>query len=570
MEMEKKNVAIIILAIALIGSGVGNIIFAVQLGLVVVEPEIELKILLFGDTVGPDDLDPHTCYDTGGSNVIEQVCEGLYAFNLTDPDYALMPLLASALPTVNDLTLTIPLRTGVTFTDGTVFNATVVKWNFDRLSHFLNYSGNSYLPAPFNVPLPSTTPKTQFANLITIPGVPERIPVINETKVVDAYTVNITLNSPRASLINLFAFSGFAMMSPEATPTNDYIPVYGRIVGTGPFIYDHYVGDVELLLLANKNYWQGAPKLDGVKYIYYTTDTVLNEAMLAGDIDMSDNVKPTYIPTFDANADITLGRGDGGINTNFMVFNPDYANKTWREAMSFAVNYSYIIDIDWLGTVNRLKSPIPTGVAFSTYDYGADFNLTRARSVMQSMGFGTGFTSDSDWTTVADGSSPFLEINLKVDNEDTDAINQANTVGNSFRYIGVDCTVDVSLTFDDIVDLIFSDHTQLELFNIGWKPDYIDPENFVDLFFTTGSILNIGNYSNPTVDALLAAGNEELDFDTRAAIYDDLQRIICGEDFVHIFISTPKGFDVWRNEVKGWVMNSIASHWFYPMDIVFD
>jgi len=105
-------------------------------------------------------LDPHYAYDSASIDVIDQVVERLYWFNLTDPTCQAVPQLASALPTItpDGLEWTIPLRIGVMFHDNTTLDAAAVKWNFDRLMWFCNYSGNKYLPAPFNVPLPTSLP----------------------------------------------------------------------------------------------------------------------------------------------------------------------------------------------------------------------------------------------------------------------------------------------------------------------------------------------------------------------------------------------------------------------------
>jgi len=65
MEMEKKNLAIIILAIVLAASGVGNIILGMQLGIIEVVAPPRGQNLVFGTVQGNIvDLDPHYSYDT--------------------------------------------------------------------------------------------------------------------------------------------------------------------------------------------------------------------------------------------------------------------------------------------------------------------------------------------------------------------------------------------------------------------------------------------------------------------------------------------------------------------------
>ncbi|MFX1316735.1 MAG: hypothetical protein ACFE9T_12800, partial [Promethearchaeota archaeon] len=73
MEMEKKNLAIIILAVVLAASGVGNIILAAELGLIEVTPPRMDQSLVFGTIAGPTDMDPELCYDTAGGAVINQI-----------------------------------------------------------------------------------------------------------------------------------------------------------------------------------------------------------------------------------------------------------------------------------------------------------------------------------------------------------------------------------------------------------------------------------------------------------------------------------------------------------------
>ena len=127
-----------------------------------------IQSLVFGAYIGNiRDLDPHYAYDTDSNDVIYQVVEHLYQFNISDSDLPIIPWLASDFPTISPdgTEYTITLRQGIKFHDGSDLNAAAVKWSFDRLCYFMNYDDNADLPAPFNVPLPGYIYRTQLSYL---------------------------------------------------------------------------------------------------------------------------------------------------------------------------------------------------------------------------------------------------------------------------------------------------------------------------------------------------------------------------------------------------------------------
>ena len=560
-NFTRTDWALGIVTILLVASGVGNILLGINLGLLQIAPG-EDKILLFGTTVGPTDIDPANCYDTGGSDVITQVCEGLYKFNLSDPAHDIVPVLATELPELQGLNLSIDLRQGVTFHDGTPFNAAAVKWNFDRLMHFLNYSGNDWLPAPFNVSVSDAVGTTAIAALITGPG---GVPLINKTTITSEYSVNITLNYATGFLLPLFAYSGLYFVSPTATPANTYISPYtwGGLVGTGPFEFSAYNYGLSVILTANEDYWQGAPAIDGVNFVIYTSQTSMNDALLSKDIHLTDAVQTTYVSTFGSNADITLDTAGGSINSNYLAFHCELINETWREAIAYAINYDYIVDVDLLGEAYRLKSPIPAGVLYSNFSTTPDMNVTHARIVMQSMGFGTGLALDNDagWEAAS-----FRTMEITVQNDNDDRQNAAATIANNLASIGIVCTTS-EIEFDTLVDYLVypSQHDNMEMHVVGWSPDFIDPDNYVEYAFHSQSGL-CQNYSNSEVDQLIEDGQEELDYDARKAIYDRLQEIVLSEDFAQAPLFVGKSYDAYLNTVTGWVCNNIGRVDFYPVN----
>ena len=69
--------------------------------------------------------------------------------------------------------------------------------------------------------------------------------------------------------------------------------------------------------------------------------------------------------------------------------NVEDINKTWRQAISYAINYTYMIEELKDGTVFRSNYPLAPN--FPRYDptiKAATYNLTKAREIVTSMGFG--------------------------------------------------------------------------------------------------------------------------------------------------------------------------------------
>ncbi|MCF2138455.1 MAG: ABC transporter substrate-binding protein [Candidatus Lokiarchaeota archaeon] len=171
------------------------------------------------------DLDPHQAWDSASIRIIDQVCEGLFAYNLSDPELSIIPVLAENMGSwsPDGKTFTVPLKQGVTFHDGSAFTADDVKWSFDRLNNLINaqYVQISSLYEP----LAEEYPETPL--------------LINETIVDNQYQVTFKLNYPFMSFIPLLCFSGsYILPSDAGYPYNDLLNTTTDIlIGTGPYQY---------------------------------------------------------------------------------------------------------------------------------------------------------------------------------------------------------------------------------------------------------------------------------------------------------------------------------------------
>jgi oligopeptide transport system substrate-binding protein len=120
--------------------------------------------------------------------------------------------------------------------------------------------------------------------------------------------------------------------------------------------------------------------------------------------------------------------------------------------------------------------------------------------------------------------------------------------------LGVKITIE-NLEPDKYSDLLYSgQHGQI--FSGGWCADYPDPENFADVLFHTGAQQNIGNYSNPALDAILDQARVEQDVTKRIQLYQQAEQIIV-QDAPALFISHDVSYMLVKPYVKGFVFTPI-------------
>jgi peptide/nickel transport system substrate-binding protein len=148
-------------------------------------------------------------------------------------------------------TITLHLRKGVKFHDGTTFDAEACKWNFEQRMK----SG-----------------KIAAAEVVSI-------------EVLDESTVRVNLK--RFNALHIITFTHTVMMySPTAIKTNGDEWAKTHIVGTGPFKQTDYKDASYWKFTRNENYWGPKPYLDGMEYIVVADATVANLSMRSGAGDM--------------------------------------------------------------------------------------------------------------------------------------------------------------------------------------------------------------------------------------------------------------------------------------------
>ena len=377
MEMEKKNVAIIVLAVALVASGVGNIILG--MGFFEILPPAQPTTLLVGVGGGPVVIDPIDSWDSDSNDVITQVAEALWWYDLTNSSLPLVPLLAESHVWENDLELTVNLRHDVVFHDGSSFDADSVVWNMDRILYFINATGTLLPPT-----IPAFPASIYFVNGTSI---------INRTVKVDEFTVKIFLNMPFASFIPLMSYTGSSMISEESHSATEYIDLTTEtLVGTGPFVYDSYTTDVEVRYHRWDRYWGTAPYFEKLVFVVIKEGATRNQAMLGHTIDILFGADPDLLAIFDVDPLTEVVETGANMGYYYLAWDNFRVPTLWREAMAKAINYDYIINEIRQGNAVRGPPAVPAGMpGHDPTVVVPQYNVTEARLIMQGLGFAGGW-----------------------------------------------------------------------------------------------------------------------------------------------------------------------------------
>jgi len=574
MDLEKKDWAIIILAILAVASIAGNGVLLI-LPNAPTAPDLGI-VLVFGTSDGPADLDPMDAWDSASADVQDQVCEGLFGYDLTDPNLKIIPKLAADYGVWSSNNYTVELRQDVWFHDGTKFDATAAKWNFDRLAYLMEH-GLAKAGELFEYYV-----RTDVINITTGETAAIMARIINRTEVVDDYTLKFVLNTPYGAFEPLLCFNAAYMVSPTATPFDDVLDTAsGDLVGTGPFVYDGYEAGVEIRFHAWDYYYKPRAKIDTLIFSVINDAQIRNNALLSGDIDFLDDPTPAMLSTFDAEPDIIREQVGISLSVQYLGMVNYWINSTFRKVISYAFNYTFLIHELMQDQAVRLKSNIPNGITYANDSFNAaTYNVTKARQIMQSMGFGASLslTDDAAWEA-----STFATFNYTYNIGNPIRENLLILLRANLGAVGIEVE-DAGTTWAQYIlstyDLAGLYREMNQIFWLGWIPDYNDPSNYVNPEFTNRSTASNGVIYNGYLSAI-EAGRDPFDINdnvqllmeaailntdpvSREAQYDRIQQLLVEEDMPWVFGYTGKNNDCYNKDLAGHPGNAMQKVYFYP------
>jgi peptide/nickel transport system substrate-binding protein len=424
------------------------------------------------------------------------------------------PALAESYEVSDDgLEYTFHLREGVTFPDGTPFNADAVLFSLNRVGPIDTAEGEN---AGFLY--------TAYAS-----GVEK---VDDMTADSFAFAPQLVTTNPW-KILNPSAWS-----ATEAGTTN-------TACGIGPYTLESFTEGEEAIFVANPTYYGDPPKEEKIIVKYFADSPTMALALQNEEIDIAwKSLSPADMGALEG-ADGIVVETAGGTEIRYIVYNSEtepYDNPNVRLALAKMLDREQITDLAWQGIKVPLFSMVPPGFLGHKPTYEGTENMEEGIALLAEAGF------NEDNPLVLDlWYSPTHYGDTEPD--------VAAVIKDQWESSGV---VEVSLQFSEWAAYRDSGRAgELPVSLLGWYPDYLDPDNYTNVFAHSPASWSGSRYNSPEMDALLDAQAGELDEAVRVGILEEIQDFWVPES-PFVPLGQGKLVAAYRDDISGVVLDPLA------------
>lgn len=466
--------------------------------------------LVFGRGGDSTSLDPSRTTEGETFKVTKNIFETVVDFE--EGGTEIVPGLATDWDVSDDgLTYTFNLEEGITFHDGTDFNADAVVKNFERWA-----GGDAELFPYYN---------SMFGGFEGDEG-----HVIESVKAEDDSTVVFTLTRPQAPFLKNLAMDMFAIASPTAFNEQGDDDFERNPVGTGPFKFVEWKPNDSITVEKNEDYWQdGLPKLDKVIFQSIPDNSARLNALLSGEIDLADGINPSDATSIEDNPDLQLIERPS-MNVGYLgltVTREPFDKVEVRQAMNHAIDKQAIIDAFYEGRAEIAVNPMPSSIeGYNEEIEGYDYDPEKAKELLKEAGLEDGFEMEL-WAMPVP--RPYMPDGQKI----------AEVIQKNLADINVKAEI-VSHEWATYLEL--AEKGDADAFMLGWTGDNGDPDNFLYVLLDEDNIgsNNYTYFKNDETHDLFIEAQQEIDQDKRNEMYKEAQEILHEEaPWVPIAHSTP-------------------------------
>ncbi|PZG14124.1 ABC transporter substrate-binding protein [Nonomuraea aridisoli] len=430
----------------------------------------------------PDALDPSSSTTLVGREVFANMCEKLYDI---DASSTLVPQLAAAMPELSDdgKEVTIKLREGLKFNDGTPLDAEAVKKSLDRHRTWEKSARQADLAA------------------------------ISEVTVVDPSTVRLTLTQAFTPLTAQLADRAGMIMSPKALDAEG--DNFGaNPVCVGPFKFASRTSGSQIVLDKAADYYDAAKvKLDKLVYKIIVDPNVRAANLKSGDVQVADQLATNTVKGVQDDPNLTVVSG-GGLGYYGMQINIGNVSGSTekpgevdtalgkspelREAFELALDRDVINKTVYNGLHEADCFPVPLDSPYRPKDLQCPKrDLAKAKQLVQASGVPTP-----------------IKVTLTSPNDATN-VRLAQVIQQMTKEAGFEVSVQ---TAEFVTTLEAGRAGDFDVMLLGWS-GRVDPDGNLTNIVTTGGSNNYGGMSDPGVDDPIKQAAAETDVAKRTELY---------------------------------------------------
>jgi peptide/nickel transport system substrate-binding protein len=358
------------------------------------------------------------------------------------------------------------------------------------------------------------------------------------------YEVTFHLKRPQPAFLMVLA-TGSQGIYPCHVPPRE---MRSHPIGTGPFKFVEFKQNESIKLTRNPDYWKpGRPYLDGIEYTVIRNVSTAVLAFASGKFDMTFPYNLTVPLLKDVQSQMPDAicelAPDGGLNRNLLVNRdvPPFDNPELRRAMALSLDRKAFIDTlgEGQGDIGGVLQPPPGGLwgmppdllrELPGYDPDVQQNRTRARQIMEKLGYG-----------------PDKRLKVKVSTRDLPFFRDAAVILidqlKEVHFEGELETIDTTNWFSKIRRKDFT-------VGLNLQASGPDPDPILDLFYGCGSSMNWDGYCNSEVDKLIEQQSIEGDPGRRKQLVWAIERKLA-EESARPIIFYSRGGTCWQPYVKG-------------------
>lgn len=458
---------------------------------------------------------------------------GMVLFNklyFYDKDNLFYAELAADMPTISDdgMVYSIPLRKGVKFHNGRELVAEDVKFTLERQLWPEVYSwGKSYMD-----------------NMVgydeVIAGTSKELSGI---KIVDSYTLEMTLKKPQAVFPALLTMSMNAIIPMEETLQAGADWGFSTVIGTGPFKFVEWAAGERTVYERNAEYFRTPPNLEGIELYLNVEPAVQMLRWENGELEWAASIPSAELPRLLSDDALKAQlRKATGTTTERLGFHMDIApfdDIRVRQAVAMSIDRQAVA-LKRSGMVQLLEGHFtPAMLQFDPeFKSNYPYNVEEAKKLMADAGYADGVS----------GVKMYIGINQEI----------GQMLQADLAPIGIETEL-MQGQWMDWRDSIRAG--EIALFYYAWAASFPDAYDYTSAWSTCASVetgFNDGNYCNQRIDELMAQAEAlPLQDPERIAAYREIQDIIINQDVAWVALWSGQHVALGRSNVHDDFMSSI-------------